>query len=292
MDQELIQAAIDTFCIVPEVYQQAFQQMGAEFPDELVQAIKTKPEDAVEMVQNDKELLKGIVTIYQQYGDKINKAVQATQQTGMFAKGGKLNYLLEKSIVYAQDGTKIRRRDAMRMAMGAGLSRSQARAALANAKNAVGKYGVESVYNSFKDKQMNATQPAQSERRILSIPTPQVTVQTPTLTPSGNFEDFEDFEAQRTARKNAALEQAYNNIMAGKWGNGHDVRAQHAAEAGLNYNDVRAYVNAHTPIQIKTESNQPAQLYWDMATGKIQPWRSKREWDLLNSRNIANIPYK
>ena len=97
MEQELIQAAVNTFCIVPEVYQQVFQQMGAEFPDELVQAIKTKPEDAVKMVQNDKELLKGVVTIYQQYGDKINQAAQATQQTGMFAKGGKLNYLLDNN---------------------------------------------------------------------------------------------------------------------------------------------------------------------------------------------------
>lgn len=98
MEQELIQAAVSTFCAVPEVYQQAFQQMGADFPDELVQAIKTKPEDAVKMVQNDKELLKGIVTVYQQYSDQINQAAQAAQQqqTGMFAKGGKLGQLLNK----------------------------------------------------------------------------------------------------------------------------------------------------------------------------------------------------
>lgn len=214
MDQELIQAAVSTFCAVPEVYQQAFQQMGADFPDELVQAIKTKPEDAVKMVQNDKELLKGIVTVYQQYSDQINKAAQAAQQqTGMFAKGGKLNYLLNKNITFAQDGTKIRRRDAMQTTMGAGLSRSQARTALTNANNAIGKGGAEMVYNSFKDKQINAAQPAQSERRVLSTPASQVTVQAPTL---GTPSNFEDFETQRAARKNAALEGAYNDIMAGK----------------------------------------------------------------------------
>lgn len=216
MEQELIQAAVNTFCIVPEVYQQVFQQMGAEFPDELVQAIKTKPEDAVKMVQNDKELLKGVVTIYQQYGDKINQAAQATQQTGMFAKGGKLNYLLEKSIVYAQDGTKISRRDAMQMAMGAGLSRSQARTALMNANRAIGKGGAEMVYNSFKDKQINTaqpTQPTRPERRILSTPASKVAIQTPALATPGNLNDF---EAQRAASKNEALEGAYNEIMAGK----------------------------------------------------------------------------
>lgn len=97
MDQELIQAAVSTFCAVPEIYQQAFQQMGANFPDELVQAVKTKPEEAVQMVQQNKDLLEGIVAVYQQYGDQINQAAQAAQQqTGMFAKGGKLGQLLNK----------------------------------------------------------------------------------------------------------------------------------------------------------------------------------------------------
>ena len=94
MEQELIQAAVSTFCTVPEVYQKIFQQMDVNFPDELVQAITEKPEEAVQMVQQNKELLSNIVTIYQQYGDQINKVVQ--QKTGMFAKGGKLDYLIQK----------------------------------------------------------------------------------------------------------------------------------------------------------------------------------------------------
>lgn len=94
MEQELIQAAVSTFCTVPEVYQKIFQQMNVNFPDELVQAITEKPEEAVQMVKQNKELLNNIVTIYQQYGDQINKVVQ--QKTGMFAKGGKLGQLLNK----------------------------------------------------------------------------------------------------------------------------------------------------------------------------------------------------
>ena len=94
MEQELIQAAVSTFCTVPEVYQKIFQQMNVNFPNELVQAITEKPEEAVQMVKQNKELLNNIVTIYQQYGDQINKVAQ--QKTGMFAKGGKLGQLLNK----------------------------------------------------------------------------------------------------------------------------------------------------------------------------------------------------
>ena len=53
MEQELIQAAVSTFCTVPEVYQKIFQQMDVNFPDELVQAITEKPEEAVQMVQQN-----------------------------------------------------------------------------------------------------------------------------------------------------------------------------------------------------------------------------------------------
>ena len=94
MEQELIQAAISTFCTAPDLYQKIFQQMDVNFPDELVQAISDKPKEAVQMVQQNKELLNNIVTIYQQYGDQINQVIQ--QRTGMFAKGGKLNYLVQK----------------------------------------------------------------------------------------------------------------------------------------------------------------------------------------------------
>ena len=94
MEQELIQAAISTFCTAPDLYQKIFQQMNVNFPDELVQAISDKPKEAVQMVQQNKELLNNIVTIYQQYGDQINQIIQ--QRTGMFAKGGKLGQLLNK----------------------------------------------------------------------------------------------------------------------------------------------------------------------------------------------------
>jgi len=95
--EQLIQEAAQSFCIVPEIYQQAFQQNGTDFPDELVQQIKSQPEQAMQMLQQDENLLKGVVTIYQQYGDQIKQAVaQATQQSGMFKKGGKLDYLVQK----------------------------------------------------------------------------------------------------------------------------------------------------------------------------------------------------
>ena len=94
MEQELIQAAISTFCTAPDLYQKIFQQMDVNFPDELVQAISDKPKEAVQMIQQNKELLNNIVTIYQQYGDQINQVIQ--QRTGMFAKGGKLGQLLNK----------------------------------------------------------------------------------------------------------------------------------------------------------------------------------------------------
>lgn len=95
MNDELVQAAIQTFCIVPEVYQQAFQQAGADFPDELVQQIKQNPESAVKMVQSDEQLGNAIVQIFSENQEAIMQAAQQTQQqqTGMFKKGGKLAYL-------------------------------------------------------------------------------------------------------------------------------------------------------------------------------------------------------
>ena len=39
-ENSIKETALQTFCIVPEIYQQAFQQMGTEFPDELVARIK------------------------------------------------------------------------------------------------------------------------------------------------------------------------------------------------------------------------------------------------------------
>lgn len=97
MDEQLIQEAAQTFCIVPEIYQQAFKQAGADFPDELVQQIKAKPDEAVKMLQSDKGLLDGVVQIYSKYKKEIDQAVaQASQQKGLFKKGGKLDQLVNK----------------------------------------------------------------------------------------------------------------------------------------------------------------------------------------------------
>lgn len=284
---------------------QNIKQFEGSLPKEIIEpiAIAQSPKEVVDVLNQLSQSQEGNQIVFAMF-----QAFQKSQKAGMFAKGGKLNYLLKKNITFAQDGTKIRRRDAMQMAMGAGLSRSQARTALINANNAVGRNGAEMVYNSFKDKQINPAQPIQPERRILSTPTPQVAAPMPNLSSPSNFEDF---GSQREERKNAALEEAYDNIMAGKWGNGHDVRAQHAANMGLNYNDVRSYVNAHAPRQTTVLSentvNQTrpvstmisdtyqapqdvAQAMRDVAADKSQPWL-KRAWNLINSGVIANIPF-
>lgn len=105
MNEEVLQAAAQTFCLVPEVYAQAFKQAGADFPDELVAQIKKQPEQAMQMLKEDQELFKGVVTIYSQYKDQIDQAAaQAAQQTRLFREGGKLKFLIEKH----QNGGAIR----------------------------------------------------------------------------------------------------------------------------------------------------------------------------------------
>ena len=90
MNEELVQNAVKTFCIVPEAYQKVYQQMGANFPDELVDAVKKNPDGAIKMLESDENLLTRIVEIYSKYRDQIDK------QASMFKNGGKLNYLLNK----------------------------------------------------------------------------------------------------------------------------------------------------------------------------------------------------
>ncbi len=98
MNDQIIQTAAQTFCIVPEIYAQAFKQNGVDFPDDLVTQIKQQPEQAMKMLQEDQELLKGVVTIYSQNKDQIDRAVtQAQTQTGLFKAGGKLDQLLVKA---------------------------------------------------------------------------------------------------------------------------------------------------------------------------------------------------
>ena len=95
MDQEL-QQAIQTFGMVPEFYQQAFKEAGADFPDELVKAIKADPNKAGELVTSDKSLQQAVLTIFKSNKDAITQYIQQ-QNTSMFKAGGKLDYLLKLS---------------------------------------------------------------------------------------------------------------------------------------------------------------------------------------------------
>lgn len=91
MDNELEQQAIQTFAAVPEIYQQAFKEAGADFPDELVSAIKSDPNKAVELVNINKDLKQAVIGIFQQNKDAIMQYMQ--KQTSMFKEGGKFDYL-------------------------------------------------------------------------------------------------------------------------------------------------------------------------------------------------------
>lgn len=104
MDEQLIQLAAQSFCKVPEIYQQIFKQEGQDFPDELVQQIKQQPEQAMQMLEQNQDLLKNVVTIYSQYQDQIN---QVMQQNSLFKEGGKLNHLVNK---FQEGGLNIRKR--------------------------------------------------------------------------------------------------------------------------------------------------------------------------------------
>lgn len=104
MDEQLIQLAAQSFCKVPEIYQQIFKQEGQDFPDELVQQIKQQPEQAMQMLEQNQDLLKNVVTIYSQYQDQIN---QVMQQNSLFKEGGKFDYLVKKMQV---GGVNVRKR--------------------------------------------------------------------------------------------------------------------------------------------------------------------------------------
>lgn len=82
-----------TFIQVPEIYQQICIENGAEFPDELVKSVKESPEQAQEFLAKNKQLKDAIVNIYKSNKDTI---VNAISNTGMFAKGGKLDYAVQK----------------------------------------------------------------------------------------------------------------------------------------------------------------------------------------------------
>lgn len=125
--------AMQTFCIVPEIYQQAFKQAGADFPDELVQQVKEDPQGAMNMLAKDEQLTNAVVQIFQGNQEAIMQAAeQASQQQPMFRKGGKLEQGLQKF----QNGG-VTRRQAIAAAMaGNNYSRAQARRALMNLRSA------------------------------------------------------------------------------------------------------------------------------------------------------------
>ena len=95
-DNQLVQMATQTFCLVPEIYQQAFIDAGADFPDELVAQIKEDPEQAVTLLKNDTELQKAVIDIFSSNQEAIMQAAQekASQQQ-MFKAGGKLEQGLQ-----------------------------------------------------------------------------------------------------------------------------------------------------------------------------------------------------
>lgn len=133
MANNIKELAIQTFCIVPEIYQQAFKQAGADFPDELVQQVKEDPQGAMNMLAKDEQLTNAVVQIFQGNQEAIMQAAeQASQQQPMFKKGGKLEQGLQKF----QNGG-VTRRQAIAAAMaGNNYSRAQARRALMNLRNA------------------------------------------------------------------------------------------------------------------------------------------------------------
>ena len=127
MDNELEQQAIETFATVPEIYQQAFKEAGADFPDELVSAIKSDPNKAVELVTTNKDLKQAVIGIFQQNKEAIMQYMQ--KQTSMFKEGGKFDYLQK-----LQNGG-LTRREALEAAQkNKGYNKKQARLAYQNAK--------------------------------------------------------------------------------------------------------------------------------------------------------------
>lgn len=133
MENQLEQLAAQTFSLVPEIYQEAFTQAGAEFPDELVAQIKEDPEQAIALLENDSDLKEAVINIFSSNQEVIMEAAQnaAEQQAPLFRRGGKLAQGL---LMYQQGG--ITRREAIDAAMrNYGYNdRATARLAYRNAK--------------------------------------------------------------------------------------------------------------------------------------------------------------
>lgn len=139
MANNLKEQAIQTFCIVPEIYQQAFQEAGADFPDELVQQIKEDPQGAMNMLAKDEQLTNAVVQIFQGNQETIMQAVQQASQQSMFKKGGKLEQGLQKF----QSGGSLTRKQARELAaVTKGFNNEQFDTAMINAKNALRQSGL------------------------------------------------------------------------------------------------------------------------------------------------------
>lgn len=94
MNSEVENLAIQTFSLVPELYQKVFQESGNDFPDELVSAIKAEPEKAIEILNSDKKLKSAVINIFTSYKDQIIPAAQkAAQRPATMKNGGLLNIL-------------------------------------------------------------------------------------------------------------------------------------------------------------------------------------------------------
>ena len=105
MANQIEEAAVKTFSMVPEIYQQAFKQQGADFPDDLVKAIKQDPNKAVQLLESDKNLKSAVVQIFQNNQEAIMKAIQNLKLGGIIGKyqfGGYFNDLPTE--VYNENG--------------------------------------------------------------------------------------------------------------------------------------------------------------------------------------------
>lgn len=82
--------AVQTFSVVPEAYQQVFIENGADFPDELVSAIKQDPEQAAQLLKNDKQLKSAVVQVFKSNKESILQAAQQAQNPPSMKNGGKI----------------------------------------------------------------------------------------------------------------------------------------------------------------------------------------------------------
>lgn len=89
--------AVETFMLVPEIYQYAYQAAGVDFPSELVELIKQDRDTASKLVEDNPQLLESIADIFAANQDAILDAAEKVKEnTGVFKIGGKLQQGLEK----------------------------------------------------------------------------------------------------------------------------------------------------------------------------------------------------